>query len=1139
MVFLRPSSRTHIMKTLAGADRTIERRAKTVLGVTLLLAVAIIYLGIYGMRTLNQSGFDDAKGFWLIYDAGRSAERNSDQDAELLRSLPEDAQRAVEAVMDATIRALWQRVRYAGETTQDFARADALKRQSFLQSLLLGTQDAELQRSTRQAAEALSLVREGMTADGTPAFEKLMDDVASLLPASEAQSFRERLADLLRAESTAVQADIRRRSRTLFEEAVAEKRLSRFAKGGAGLIPLAGRLFDELHSAAPTADISSAFDLVKQVPRQREAYASLFNLPAHEGTRRILDMLDAEEISGARLVAFNKEMYALLKRYHPDIDSVDHLPLISMQAEAMEAEFGDALNHQADLLAARAWNDRLSPLLREAVSAALRSAPREKREMLSSLIAVIDGEDANAREDALVQHLIAQRDTETAAEIDRYLGELHGKSALKTRLMLLQALYAFDAPHPPASVQGFASALPDAERDKLRLDILSRISGAHAPLPDAVESSLAEDRAELNEQLFHLFFVSRTNRMHLFSEEDDTGLRLAIRQNASRTRAAQAVAQGGGNPLIQIVDSHGTTLTLLGVLLLINTILLFFLMHSGRDWRFDVKWLLILLIVDFMLVFQILPLCYLLFKAFMPGDTFSLATFSRLFNYNMNRSALINTVAGGLAAMVLGTLIAFPLAWMVGRTNMYGKKFFRHIFVLTYMVPPYVGAMAWLRLLNPNVGTINVLLRGLFGMDSAAGPINVYSLGGLVWVLTTFYYPFAFITISRAMEKMDPSLEEASRVSGASPFATLMRVTLPIMTPSLIAGALLVFVSAASCYGIPSIIGAPGKVHTVTTRIIEYYGRGTQGLNDATGLAVFLMALAVLILYLSDFVLAKKQYITISGKSTRPNIVDLRSWRWPLTLLVGLFAVMVVLVPFTTILTTSLKIDVGKPMMAEGNFTLSQWSTIFSRSETMNSLKNSLSYAGVAASVGILVAITMTYLMQRTRIRGRRLPDFLITLGSGSPSVVIALGLIMTMQGRFGVDIYNTAHILIVAYLIKYMMMGMRTVTSAVSQIHISLEESSQVSGASWTTTMRRITGPLIFPSIAAGWFLIFIPCFYELSMTTLLYSNTTKTIGFQLFEYWTFTSQPQACAMAFGILLIVILINQVFSRLTKGEFTI
>ena len=136
-------------------------------------------------------------------------------------------------------------------------------------------------------------------------------------------------------------------------------------------------------------------------------------------------------------------------------------------------------------------------------------------------------------------------------------------------------------------------------------------------------------------------------------------------------------------------------------------------------------------------------------------------------------------------------------------------------------------------------------------------------------------------------------------------------------------------------------------------------------------------------------------------------------------------------------------------------------------------------------------------------------------------------------------NIYNTAYIMIVAYLIKYLMMGMRTVVSAMSQIHVSLEECSQISGASWTRTMLKITGPLIFPSIAAGWFLIFIPSFYELRMTTLLYSNSTKTIGFQLYEYWTFTSQPQSCAMAFGILMIVVVLNFLLNKLTKGEFSI
>ena len=560
---------------------------------------------------------------------------------------------------------------------------------------------------------------------------------------------------------------------------------------------------------------------------------------------------------------------------------------------------------------------------------------------------------------------------------------------------------------------------------------------------------------------------------------------------------------------------------------------------TPRKIYFDPKWIIILGIVVFMVIFQVFPILYLVLKSFFPEGHFSLSTFERLYTYKMNWGALTNTLIAAFATMVLGTLLAFPLAWLVGRTNMYGKKFFRSLFVLTYMVPPYVGAMAWLRLLNKNVGTINVLLRALFQLDTNAGPLNIYTLAGMIWVLTTFYYPYAFITISRAMEKMDPSLEEAARVSGASPLKTVFTITLPMMTPSLIAGALLVFVCAMSCYGIPSIIGAPGKVHTVTTRIVEYMGLGAEGITDATGLAVFLMLLAIIILYVSDGVIAKKQYITVSGKSTRPNIVDLGKWRVPLTVLVSLFAAIVILVPFATIIATSFKKNLGKTLFAAGNFTAAHWTKIFSRTDILDSLKNSILFGVLTATIGILIACTMAYLLQRTRVKGRKIPDFLITLGSGTPSVVIALGLIMTMTGKFGINLSNTATIMVIAYLIKYLMMGMRTVVSAMSQIHVSLEESSQISGASWVTTMRKITIPLIFPSIAAGWFLIFIPSFYELSMTALLYSKDTKTIGFQLYEYWTYTSQQQASALAVGILLVIILLNFVLNKLTKGNFSI
>lgn len=711
----------------------------------------------------------------------------------------------------------------------------------------------------------------------------------------------------------------------------------------------------------------------------------------------------------------------------------------------------------------------------------------------------------------------------------------------RATVKLFDVAFAVDGPKVSAKIKKQLAPMDDETRAQFRRTLLLALTDETLALPEAAAAAVEGMEGEEREQmLLQLFLISGSAANESVPTELANSLKKAVRKPDARLDAYKKAVSGSVGWATQFVVSRSRTVCMLGIVLTIDIILLFFLLGADHSWHFDVKWLVILLIIDFMLLFQMLPLVYLVVKAFFPNGSFTLETFTRLYTYPMNWSALKNTLIAASATMVLGTLIAFPLAWLVGRTNLYGRKFFRSLFVLTYMVPPYVGAMAWLRLLNPNVGDINVLLRMLFGMaPDAMGPINIYSLGGLIWVLTTFYYPYAFITISRAMEKMDPTLEEAGRISGASPLKTLFTVTLPMMTPSLIAGALLVFVCAASCYGIPSIIGAPGKVHTVTTRIIEYYGLGTQGLNDATGMAVFLMVIAVIVLYVSDFVMAKRQYITVSGKSTRPTIVDLRRWRVPLTVLVSLFAVIVILIPFATILTTSFKVDVGKGLTEPGNFTFGQWTLIFSRQETLDCLKNSLIFGAVTATVGIVIACVMSYLLQRTRIRGRKLPDFMITLGSGTPSVVIALGLIMTMKGDFGVNIYNTAYIIIVAYLIKYLMMGMRTVVSAMSQIHVSLEECSQVAGASWLRTMFKITGPLIFPSIAAGWFLIFIPSFYELSMTTLLYSNTTKTIGFQLYEYWTFTSQPQACAMAFGILMIVVVLNFLLNKLTKGEFSI
>ena len=557
----------------------------------------------------------------------------------------------------------------------------------------------------------------------------------------------------------------------------------------------------------------------------------------------------------------------------------------------------------------------------------------------------------------------------------------------------------------------------------------------------------------------------------------------------------------------------------------------------AKKYNIDIKWIVILIVVAFLVIFEVLPLSYLLIRSLFPKGSFSLESFKRVYTYDLNWTALINTLVISGLTTLFGVILAFPLAFLVGRTDMYGKKFFRTLFVTTYMVPPYVGAMAWLRLLNPNAGVLNKFLMQIFNLPKA--PFNIYTVGGIVWVLTCFYYPYAFITISRAMEKMDPSLEEASKISGASPLKTLMTITIPMMTPSIIAAGLLVFVASASAFGIPSIIGAPGQIYTVSIRIIEFVQIGyDEGLNDAMVLAVFLMVIANIVLYITTFVIGKRQYITMSGKSTRPNIVELGKWRMPITVIISIFSFFVVILPFVTVALTSFTVNMGKPISLS-NMSMSAWNKVFSRASILSSTKNSIIAGFAAAFFGIMISCIIAYLQQRTNVKGKRIPDFLITLGSGTPSVTIALALIISMSGKFKINIYNTLTIMIIAYMIKYMLMGLRTVVSAMSQVHPSLEEAAQISGANWLRMLKDVTLPLIGASIVAGFFLIFMPSFYELTMSTLLYSSNTKTIGYELYIYQTYHSQQVASALATAILLFVIIVNYLLNKLTKGQFSI
>jgi iron(III) transport system permease protein len=238
----------------------------------------------------------------------------------------------------------------------------------------------------------------------------------------------------------------------------------------------------------------------------------------------------------------------------------------------------------------------------------------------------------------------------------------------------------------------------------------------------------------------------------------------------------------------------------------------------GLISRINSKTIVILISVLLLVYFVVFPMGVLVFDSVYQDGHFNFNNYKVVYSTIVNWKALTNTVELSLMVMVASVIITFPLAWLVGRTDLPGKKTYRTLLVASYMIPPYVGAIAWVQLLNPSVGYLNQILKWAFSLQQA--PFNIYTFGGLAWVLTLFYSPFAFITISRAMEKMDPTLEEAARVSGASPLKTLVDVTLPLMAPSILAGGLLVFIAAGSCFGIPAIVGMPGNIEVMTTRMM-------------------------------------------------------------------------------------------------------------------------------------------------------------------------------------------------------------------------------------------------------------------------------------------------------------------------------
>lgn len=518
----------------------------------------------------------------------------------------------------------------------------------------------------------------------------------------------------------------------------------------------------------------------------------------------------------------------------------------------------------------------------------------------------------------------------------------------------------------------------------------------------------------------------------------------------------------------------------------------------------------------------------------MPEGVFDLKYFTKIFDNKTTLLALKNTIVISVGTALLSTVMALPLSWILTRTNVPGAKKLRSWFCLPYAIPPYIGAIAWIYLGNPTTGILNQV----FG----EGFINIYTYGGLIWVMSCFFYTFVLLSLLAAMDRMDPSLEEAARLSGAGPFRVFFQITVPIIMPALLSGVLLVILAAAASFGVPAMIGTPASIYLVTTRIYTFMKMGSMGGTYTAGaLSAILLVLAIVVLWANQRLLSKGHFKTVGGKTSRPSLIDLGPWRKPLLVAMGLSFIVIFVMPLSGILITALS-------KVQGTFSFSNLGiqnfhkVFFEMDETPRALWNSTKLAFWAATIAVVFGMVLSYIVQKTRVKGRGVVEILASLPYATPGTVLAFAFILTFSAGilgFKIPLYNTVYLIGMAYVAKYLNFSLRTCGDGFGQIDDVLAEAARVSGASWLTTMRTIWFPLMKPALVASWFLVFMPCFSELTMTILLTGPGLETLGtliFQLQEYAD-ASGGGSAVLALVTIIIVAIINYAVKTLSKGKY--
>lgn len=519
---------------------------------------------------------------------------------------------------------------------------------------------------------------------------------------------------------------------------------------------------------------------------------------------------------------------------------------------------------------------------------------------------------------------------------------------------------------------------------------------------------------------------------------------------------------------------------------------------STLRWRhlpdFSVTVLLVLASVLTILVG--LPLLRLLDLTLLDSRGLTLEPLIGAFGRLRHLEALGRSVFIGTSVAVITTLVAVPMAWLVSRSNMPGRNFVTLVVVATFVMPPYLGAVAWMLLGGPNAGWIN---RAWEFVGGEARLLNIYSIEGMIFLISLYSLPINFIFARSALDVVSSELEDAAAILGASRFVTTLKITLPMIWPAILGGAIIVFLESITLFGTPALLGIPAGITVATTQLWQFFEFPPR-LDIAAAYSMALIAITVTLLWMQRWFLRRKAFTAMTGKGGERRPVDLGRWRWPAFALCMLVGTMSVFLPLIVLLQAAFA-KAWSRGFSFSNLTLKNFDyLLFKNSSAIGSIWNTFWFSAVAASAAVAIALIVAYAQARRLMPGTSLLQFLCMVPIAIPGIVLAVAFYATFAPP-PFALYGTAAMLILAFMIRSLPVAFINASATVKSLNPEMEDAVRILGGSRATVMRKVVVPLTKGGLIGSWLLVFIAATRELSTAIFLTGPKTKVMSIVMLD--------------------------------------